>query len=114
MKKIFAASAIILATSLVACTKSIESPDNSLASTNDVAALARHGADDTTGQHPTTGIPQAVISSFTMRYPAATGAEYEKEVEHGTVTYKVKFFLKSQRWVAFFKPDGTFISAKKN
>src|SRR5690349_1659686 len=109
MKKIIAASAIAFS-ALIACTKS--SPSASQDSSANAAIVAKHGADDTAGNHTTAGIPQAVINSFNARYPNATRAEFQQETEHGTVTYKVKFFQGTQRWIAFFKPDGTFISAR--
>lgn len=110
MKKILVSSAIILATSLVACTKSSVAPTDPSA---DIALAERHSPDDPAGQHPTTGIPPAVVASFTSRYPTATRAVYQQEMEHGTTIYKVKFFQKATRWIAFFQPDGTFISARK-
>jgi len=53
-------------------------------------------------------VPAAVTTAFNTKYPAASG-EIEFEKEDGN-TIKVKFFLGSQRWQAFFKADGTFIS----
>lgn len=55
-------------------------------------------------------VPAAVTAAFNAKYPTASG-EIEFEKEDGN-TIKVKFFLASQRWQAFFKADGTFISEK--
>jgi len=53
-------------------------------------------------------VPPSVSSSFHAKYPNATG-EIEFEKEDGS-TVKVKFFVGSQHWQAFFKTDGSFIS----
>lgn len=53
-------------------------------------------------------VPAAVTTSFNTKYPSASG-EIEFEKEDGN-TVKVKFFMGAQRWQAFFKTDGTFIS----
>lgn len=51
------------------------------------------------------------MSSFNSKYPGASGQiEWEKEDSN---TYKVKFFIGSQRWQAIFKADGTFLSEQK-
>ncbi|MBK7374640.1 MAG: hypothetical protein IPJ02_03470 [Chitinophagaceae bacterium] len=55
-------------------------------------------------------VPASVMSNFNSRYPSA-GGQIEWEKENGN-TYKVKFFLGSQRWQALFAPDGSFISEK--
>ena len=52
-------------------------------------------------------VPTTVMSTYNTRYPSASG-QVEWEIEHGN-TYKVKFFIGSQRWQAQFKTDGTFI-----
>lgn len=56
-------------------------------------------------------VPSAVTANFNSRYPSATG-QIEWEKENGN-TYKVKFFIGSQRWQAIFASDGTFISDQK-
>ena len=56
-------------------------------------------------------VPAAVMNKFNTRYPSATG-QIEWEIEHGN-TYKVKFFIGSQRWQAEFTTSGTFIEEKK-
>lgn len=55
-------------------------------------------------------VPAAVMSAYTVKYPAATG-QIEWEKEDGN-TYKVKFFIGSQRWQAYFTATGVFISEK--
>jgi len=55
--------------------------------------------------------PAAVNTAFNTRYPTASG-EIEWQKEDGN-TYKVKFFIGSQRWQAIFAADGTFISETK-
>lgn len=110
MKKTIVASAIVLS-SLVACTKSATTAGSS---DDAVASTTRHGADDSVTHQSTAGIPAAVISAFNNRSPSATRVEYQQEGENGVVMYKVKFFLGADRWRAFFKPDGTFISAARD
>jgi len=55
-------------------------------------------------------VPAAVMNNFNSRYPNA-GGQIEWEKENGN-TYKVKFFIGSQRWQAIFAADGSFISEK--
>ena len=55
-------------------------------------------------------VPSPVTSNFNSRYPTASG-QIEWEKENGN-TYKVKFFIGSQRWQAIFASDGSFISEK--
>lgn len=55
-------------------------------------------------------VPSSVTSNFNSRYPTASG-QIEWQKENGN-TYKVKFFIGSQRWQAIFAADGTFISEK--
>lgn len=55
-------------------------------------------------------VPSSVMTSFNTRYPTASG-QIEWELEHGN-TYKVKFFIGSQRWQAQFMSNGTFIDEK--
>jgi putative salt-induced outer membrane protein YdiY len=56
-------------------------------------------------------VPSPVMSSFNAKYPTASGQiEWEKEDSN---TYKVKFYIGSQRWQAIFKADGTFVSEQK-
>ncbi len=60
---------------------------------------------------PASQVPSAVMTSFTTKYPGASG-QIEWEREDGS-KYKVKFFIGAQRWQASFKADGTFISEQK-
>jgi hypothetical protein len=53
-------------------------------------------------------IPAAVLSAFNAKYPNASRVEWEPEDGN---TWKAKFFLGSVRWEAFFKADGSFLSA---
>ena len=55
-------------------------------------------------------VPAPVMTAFNTRYPSASG-QIEWEIEHGN-TYKVKFFIGSQRWQAQFTTSGTFIDEK--
>jgi hypothetical protein len=55
-------------------------------------------------------VPAAVMSAFNSRYPGATG-QIEWEKEDGN-TYKVKFFINTQRMQAIFSAAGAFISEK--
>jgi hypothetical protein len=55
-------------------------------------------------------VPASVMSAFNTKYPAAAG-QIEWELEDGN-TYKVKFFIGSQRWQAIFASTGAFISEK--
>jgi hypothetical protein len=56
-------------------------------------------------------VPSSVMSTYTTRYPDASG-QIEWELEHGS-TYQVKFFIGSQRWHAEFTADGIFMDEKK-
>lgn len=67
----------------------------------------RRGADDPTPVPPS-NLPAAVQTAFAARYPTATRMEWQAEDGN---TWKVKFFLGTVRWKAFFRADGTFISA---
>lgn len=58
----------------------------------------------------TSQVPGGVLSSFNSRYPTASG-QIEWELEDAN-TYKVKFFIGSQRWQAVFAANGAFISEK--
>jgi hypothetical protein len=53
-------------------------------------------------------VPAAVLSAFNAKYPTASRVEWEPEDGN---TWKAKFFLDSVRWEAFFKADGSFLSA---
>lgn len=59
---------------------------------------------------PASQVPAAVMSAFNSKYPAASG-QIEWEKEDGN-TYKVKFFIGSQRKQAIFSSTGSFLSEK--
>ncbi len=84
-----------------------KSPITANASDNSSTLGGRRGADDPTPVPPS-NLPAAVQTAFTARYPTATRMEWQAEDGN---TWKVKFFLGSVRWKAFFRADGTFISA---
>ncbi|MFT3936808.1 MAG: hypothetical protein QM726_24500 [Chitinophagaceae bacterium] len=84
--------ALFLAISLVACSKK---DDNGSSGDDHITASQ---------------VPASVMGNYNSRYPSASG-QIEWELEHGS-TYKVKFFIGSQRWQAQFKADGTFIDEK--
>ena len=88
MKKLL--FALLLGMSMLACTKSNDNASENISASQ---------------------VPAAVMSTYNARYPAASG-QIEWEIEHGN-TYKVKFFIGSQRWQAQFNMDGTFIDEKK-
>lgn len=103
MKKVFLL--LIAAIAFASCEKSTVSTSI----TDEV--LNRRGADDV-AVPPPANLPAAVLSSFTASYPTATRMEWQAEDGN---TWKVKFFLGTQRWVAVYKADGTLVSvAKKN
>jgi hypothetical protein len=104
MKKILF---LLLATSLTvaSCEKSTLSRSNDDSS---ISGRQGRGVDDPVLPAPS-ALPASVLKSFATRYPTATRIEWEPE--NGN-TWKVKFFLDSVRWIATFKADGTFISAR--
>ena len=59
---------------------------------------------------PASQVPSAVMSSFNSKYPTASG-QIEWEKEDGN-TYKVKFFIGSQRKQVIFSSTGSVISEK--
>lgn len=91
MKQYFLA--LLVAFSLIACTKT--NSGNNSTSTGVIAASA---------------VPGSVQSAFAAKYPNASG-EIEWQKEDGN-TYKVKFFIGSNRWQAIFNADGSFVSEK--
>ena len=104
MKNALIPALLAAALTITACSKSPVSPNSDDSS----ISAARHGADDAPVAPPA-ALPSAVKSAFATRYPAATRMEWEPEDGN---TWKVKFFLGNQRWIATFKADGTFISAQ--
>jgi hypothetical protein len=79
--------AILISTAAISCSKSNTNTSTSISASQ---------------------VPSAVMTTYNTKYPTASG-QIEWEKEDGN-TYKVKFFIGSQRWQAFFKADGTFIS----
>jgi len=75
------------------------------------AVVSCHKSNEDNTGISASAVPSGVTSSFNARYPSASG-QIEWEKEDGN-TYKVKFFQGSQRWQAFFKADGTFLSESK-
>jgi len=73
-------------------------------------ACSKSNGNITDGSIPASQVPAAVMSSYQSKYPGASG-QVEWEIEHG-ITYKVKFFIGSQRWQAQFNSNGTFIDEK--
>jgi hypothetical protein len=71
-----------------------------------VVSCSKHNDDNS--NFTASQVPAGVMSSFNTRYPTAAG-QIEWEKENGN-TFKVKFFIGSQRWLAIFKADGTFLS----
>jgi len=99
MKNLFLLGVIAIA--FTACDKSVNTPSAP------AEVVSRRGADDLPQPAPAT-LPAAVSTAFKAKYPTATRMEWQ--IEDGG-NWKVKFFLGTVRWVAFFKPNGTFISA---
>jgi len=75
------------------------------------AIVSCHKSNDDNTNMNASAVPSGVTGSFSTKYPAASG-QIEWEKEDGN-TYKVKFFIGSQRWQAIFKADGTFLSEKQ-
>ncbi len=84
-----------------------KSPISANADDNSSTLAGRRGADDPTPVPPS-NLPASVQAAFSARYPGATRMEWQAEDGN---TWKVKFFLGNVRWKAFFRADGTFISA---
>jgi hypothetical protein len=42
-------------------------------------------------------VPARILNAFRAAYPSATRVEWEKELEHGTVEYKVSFYLNGSK-----------------
>lgn len=103
MKKVLLFIALAASFFIVSCQKSTSSlfDDNG-------TITARRGADDP-AVAPPANLPPVVLASFNAKYPGAIRTEWQAEDGN---TWKVKFFLGSQRWIAFFNADGTFISAQ--
>lgn len=85
--------------SLTACQKSTVSPN-----VNEGIA-SRRGADDLVVPPPS-NLPAAVLNAFTAAHPTATRMEWQAEDNN---TWKVKYFLGTERWRALYEADGTLI-----
>ncbi len=105
MKNTFLVAALGVSLFFTSCEKSTI-PAN--AGDNNSTLTGRRGADDPTPVPPS-NLPAAVQAAFTARYPTATRMEWQAEDGN---TWKVKFFIGTVRWIAFFRADGTFISAR--
>jgi hypothetical protein len=88
MKKLLLA--LLISTATLSCSKSSSNTSTSISASQ---------------------VPSPVMSSFNSKYPNASG-QIEWEKEDGN-TYKVKFFIGSQRWQAIFNADGSFVSEKQ-
>lgn len=102
MKNTLLVPALAACLLFASCQKSSVSPN-----ANNSTIAGRRGADDAPVPPPA-NLPAAVQASFTARYPTATRMEWQAEDGN---TWKVKFFVGTVRWKAFFRADGTFIAA---
>ncbi len=101
MKKTLLFFAVAMLT-FASCTKTQHSDDS-----NSSSQRRGRGADDPVVAPPA-NLPAAVLSAFNTRYSNATRVEWQPEDNN---TWKAKFFVGTVRWKAFFRADGTFISA---
>jgi len=92
---------LMLAVAVTSCDKSVSTPSVP------TEVTSRKGADDVPQPAPA-ALPVAVSNAFKAKYPTATRIEWQAEDAN---TWKAKFYLGTVRWVAFFKANGTFISA---
>lgn len=104
MKNTFFVALLGVSLFFTSCEKSTISAN---ADDNSGTVTGRRGADDPTPVPPS-NLPASVQAAFSVRYPTATRMEWQAEDGN---TWKVKFFIGSVRWKAFFRADGTFISA---
>jgi hypothetical protein len=102
MKKPLFLMMLVLAVLTTACEKSTLS-----GTSNDV--IGRRGADDPT-LPPPANLPAAVLNAFTAQFPGATRMEWQAEDGN---TWKVKFFLGAERWIAVYNADGSRISLQQ-
>lgn len=100
MKNLFLA--VILALTVSSCSKV-----NDLNSVSDDSIVASRKQSNI----PVSQVPVAVVNAFNTKYPSA-GGEIEWQKEDGN-TYKVKFWLGTERWQAIFNADGSFVSEKR-
>ena len=93
--------AVAVAVAFTACEKASSGREST-------SSASRRGTDDIT-LPPPASLPASVLNAFKAKYPTANLMEWEPEDGN---TWKVKFFLGNVRWIAVFKADGTFVSAK--
>jgi hypothetical protein len=101
MKNLLASLTLVLL--LASCQKSIDLPQTT---DDSVSASSKNSVSVAASQ-----VPAAVMNAFKEKYPTA-GGEIQWEHEDGN-TYKVKFFIGTQRWQAIFTATGGFVSEKK-
>jgi hypothetical protein len=76
-----------------------------------IFACSKSNSNPAVGPISASQVPSAVMSAFNAKYPAASG-QIEWELEDGN-TYKVKYYIGSQRWQARFTAAGGFISEQQ-
>ncbi len=97
----------IVAVMLLFAISSCEKVNDIVSSSSDDSVLRGGNGDNI----PVSQVPAAVVAAWKAKYPAA-GGQIEWEKEDGN-TYKVKFWLGSQRWQAIFSSTGAFMSEKR-
>ncbi len=60
---------------------------------------------------PPSQVPPPVMATFNTNFPTATNVRWERQREHGSVTYQADFLLNGKKWRATFASDGTMLSA---
>ncbi|MBZ5856980.1 hypothetical protein [Flavihumibacter profundi] len=91
---------VIIAVIVTSCSKTVEGfKSDSLNST----------ATDVNNSQSSTGVPTAVQTAFSAKYPTATEVVW---LPDNCSTWKVQFDLDNRQWKAVFKADGTFVSEK--
>jgi len=53
-------------------------------------------------------VPPEVVTSFNVKYPGATNAEWKKEKSDGKDVFEAAFKVNGEEIEAEFLPDGTF------
>jgi hypothetical protein len=64
---------------------------------------------DVSNNLSSTGVPTAVQTAFSAKYPTATEVVW---LPDNCSTWKVQFDMDNRQWKAVFKADGTFVSEK--
>jgi hypothetical protein len=54
-------------------------------------------------------VPPAVLQAFQLKYPTASGVEWEAEKTDGHLAFEAEFKIDGKKKEAYFKPDGTFL-----